>query len=98
MAVLSDCFGVLGTQDLTKRSGVNLEGARVAMGRVGARILFFVENSALLGFTMECDALKCSQAGEMLRISICGLSVLPRSGRVNVCRPRSREPGFGSGP
>lgn len=47
---------------------------------------------------MSFVAVKCSQAGEMLGISICGLSVLPRSGRMSVYRPRSREPVFGSGP
>lgn len=45
----------MGTQGFTERSGVILEGARAAVGRVGVRLLLFEENSALLGFTVEYD-------------------------------------------
>lgn len=39
--------------------GVNLEGAGATMGRVGARLLLFVETSARLGFTVESDEFCC---------------------------------------
>lgn len=45
---------------------------------------------------MSFVAVGCSQAGEMLGMSICGSSALPRSGSVSV--QRLREPGFGGGP
>lgn len=90
-------LGCWGSRTSRRGAGVNLEGAGATAGRVGARLLLSVENSARLGFTVEC-AVGCSRAGETPGMSTCDSSALPRSGCVSVHRLRSREPGFGGGP